>query len=104
MDLDPASELRHRERVHHKWDFANKRLHGQELTALFYGELASFSPDGTQIAFQFILRQQRHWKRAEQKLAGKEPSLRARGAALGRVGAERAGSSRRRARRHFQYQ
>ena len=38
---DLASELRHRERVHHKWDFANKRLHGQELTALFYGELGT---------------------------------------------------------------
>jgi len=28
-----------------------------------YGELASFSPDGSRIAFQFISREQRHWKR-----------------------------------------
>lgn len=30
---------------------------------LFYGELASFSPDGTRIAFQFISREFRTWKR-----------------------------------------
>ncbi len=28
-----------------------------------YGELASFSPDGSQIAFQFISREMRNWKR-----------------------------------------
>ena len=34
-----------------------------EKLPLFYGELASFSPDGTRIAFQFISRESRNWKR-----------------------------------------
>jgi tricorn protease len=34
-----------------------------ETLALPYGELASFSPDGTRIAFQFISREFRTWKR-----------------------------------------
>ena len=34
-----------------------------ETLPLFYGELASFSPDGTRIAFQFISRESRNWKR-----------------------------------------
>ena len=34
-----------------------------ETLGLPYGELASFSPDGNRMAFQFIDRQFRHWKR-----------------------------------------
>jgi len=34
-----------------------------ETLALAYGELASFSPDGNRMVFQFLDRQFRHWKR-----------------------------------------
>ena len=41
----------------HRWRPASRRL------PLPYGELASFSPDGSRIAFQFISRELRNWKR-----------------------------------------